>query len=73
MPIAGCKCHNTWSVDSEAAGQLKCVGMKVLVTSNNRLERSRVASSVSHGGKSMIGIKCLRLTLAKPRVAQPHR
>ena len=42
-------------------------------TSNNRLERSRVASSASQGGGSMIGIKCLRWTLAKPRFAQPHR
>jgi hypothetical protein len=40
---------------------------------NNRLERSRAASSMSQGGGSMIGIKYLRLALAKPRVAQPHR
>jgi hypothetical protein len=43
------------------------------VTPNNRFERSRVAPSVSQGGESMFGIKCLRVTLAKSRVAQPHR
>jgi hypothetical protein len=45
----------------------------IATTSNNRLERSRVASSLGQRGKSMIGIKCLRLTLVKPGVAQPHR
>jgi hypothetical protein len=41
--------------------------------SNNRFERSRgVASSVSQGGGSMIGIKHLRLA-PRRRVAQPHR
>jgi hypothetical protein len=34
---------------------------------------SRDASSVKPRRESMIGIKCLRLTLVKPYVAQPHR
>src|ERR1700735_984666 len=42
-------------------------------SSNNRFERSRVASSVSQGGKSMIGINQLRCASTQPRVAQPHR
>ena len=42
-------------------------------TSNNRFERSRAASSSSEEATSMIGIKCLRLTQLKPRVAQLHR
>ena len=47
----------------------------VVVTqpSNNRFERSRVSSSVSHGGRSMMGIKQLRWPSTQPRVAQPHR
>jgi hypothetical protein len=40
---------------------------------NNRFERSRVASPVSQGGKSMIGINQLRRALAHSRVAQRHR
>jgi hypothetical protein len=41
--------------------------------SNNRFERSRGSVFGEPRSGSMIGIKCLRLTLAKPRVAQPHR
>ena len=44
------------------------------VSSNNRFERSRGGSSFGEPRRgSMIGIKYLRLTLAQPRVAQPHR
>jgi hypothetical protein len=43
------------------------------LTPNNRLERSRGSGFGEAGRKSMIGIKCLRSTLVKPRVAQPHR
>jgi hypothetical protein len=42
-------------------------------SSNNRFERSRVTSSLSQGGESMIGIKQLRWVPVQPRVAQPHR
>jgi hypothetical protein len=42
----------------------------VRTASNNRLERSRGRVFDEPWRESMIGIKCLRLTLAKPRVAQ---
>jgi hypothetical protein len=41
--------------------------------SNNRFERSRGRVFVGPRRESMIGIKCLHLTLVKPRVVQPHR
>ena len=43
------------------------------IVSNNRFERSRGRVFGEPRRGSMIGIKCLRLALAKPRVAQPHR
>ena len=42
-------------------------------SANNRFERSRGRVFDEPRRGSMIGIKCLRLTLAKPRVAQPGR
>jgi len=42
-------------------------------SANNRFERSRGRIFVEPRRESMIGIKCLRLTPVKPRVAQPHR
>ncbi len=44
-----------------------------MLTSNNRFERSRGHVFVEPRREPMIEIKCLRLTLVKPRVAQPHR
>jgi len=41
-----------------------------MLPSNNRFERSRVTSSLEG---SMNWIKCFRLTLVKPRVAQRRR
>ena len=40
---------------------------------NNRFERSRGCIFVGPRRESMIRIKCLRLSLTKLRVAQPHR
>ena len=45
----------------------------VVTASNNRFERSRGGVFGEPRRGSMIGIKCLRSRLAKPRVAQPHR
>jgi hypothetical protein len=42
-------------------------------SSNNRFERSRGQVFVEPRRESMVEIKCLRSTLTKPRVAQPHR
>jgi hypothetical protein len=46
---------------------------KVRYESNNRFERSRCRVFVGPRRESMIGIKCLRLTLPTPRVTQLHR
>jgi hypothetical protein len=46
---------------------------RILHAPNNRLERSRGRVFDEPRRESMIGIKCLRLSLVKPRVAQPHR
>ena len=40
------------------------------MVSNNRFKRSRVSSSLSLRGKSMIGINQLRFAPAQPRSAQ---
>jgi hypothetical protein len=42
------------------------------VTPNNRFERSR-GCTFGEPRREWIEINCLRLTLAKLRVAQPHR
>jgi hypothetical protein len=44
-----------------------------MLTSNNRLERSRGSNFGEPQRGSMIWINQLRLTSAQPRVAQPHR
>jgi hypothetical protein len=52
-----------------------------MVRNCNALARRLTIGWSDRGGRSfgeprresMIGIKCLRLTLVKPRVAQPHR
>ena len=66
---------------SKAAAELGAVPVPTIdhvflsashVSMNNRFERSRARLRWARRG-SMIEIKCLRLTLVKPRVAQPHR
>ena len=49
------------------------ISVSSFMASNNGLERSRGRVFGERRRESMIEIKCLRLTRAKPRVAHAHR
>jgi hypothetical protein len=53
----------------QVSSGFECFTKRLTIGSSDRAGRVLVESR----RESMIGIKCLRLTLAQPRVAQPHR